>query len=98
MKTIVIVGSTRDVAREKLQTMANGHKIKGLKWYDEATPDGCLIVAMEGEEENVCWLRDLGLHIEKIVVVEPEGISERMGKHINYVRSAIERQRRQNEP
>ena len=94
MKTTVIVGSTRDVARERLELMRDGGRIKKRMWYDEATSDGSLILAMDGAPENICWLRGLGLHIEEIIIVKPDGISEEMGKYINYVRSAIEWQRR----
>lgn len=96
MKTIIIVGGTREAAREKLQLMCNGAKIKELQWYDEAMLDGTRIWAMGGKAANICFLRDLGFRqIEKIIIVESDGISEEMGKHINYVRSTLEWQRRQ---
>lgn len=96
MKQIVIVGGTREAARERLRIETNGSKIRRFEGYDEATLDGCRYLAMGGEDdEATCWLVGLGFHIEKIITVEPDGISEEMGKRINHVRSTLEWQRRQ---
>lgn len=89
MKTIVIVGSTREAARQKLQTITSDSKIRKLEGYDEVVLDGHRTLAMGGSEDDVCWLVGLGFHIEKIIIVEPNGISEKMGKRINTVRSTI---------
>jgi hypothetical protein len=50
---------------------------------------------MGGTYQDTCWLVGLGFHIEKIITVEPNGISEEMGTRINHVRSTLEWQRRQ---
>lgn len=92
METIVIVGGSREAARERLKLVCDGNRIKRLQWYDESQVDGHRIWAMGGEKENVCFPRSLGLQIEKFIIVEPDGISEEMGKHINYVRSTIRQQ------
>ena len=96
MKTIVIVGDTREAAREKLMLMCDGSKPKRLEGYDEAMlDDDHRILAMGGSEDDVCWLVELGFHVEQIIVIEPGGISEMMGRRINHVRSTLEWQRRE---
>ena len=84
MRIIVIVGSTKEVAREKLE--------KGIKEgimrhddYDEVVLDGCRVMAIGGSEEDVCWLRGVGFDGVEIVTVDEEGISEAMWKRIRLV-------------
>lgn len=91
MKTIVIVGATYQLALEELTRMCqnNNAKIKESAFTSEALIDGQPVIAMGGAPEDVCWLRELGFHIERIDVIEPHLISEPMGKRINHVRSTI---------
>lgn len=90
MKTIVIVGGTREAAYQRLKRIASGDGIVRRDFYDEAEIDGNRILAMGGSEDDVCWLVGLGFCIKRIITVEPNGISEKMGKRINHVRSAEE--------
>lgn len=89
--TVVIVGGTYQAAQEELKSIYSriGAAMKKGEFTTEATVDGRRIVAMGGSRKDVCWLRELGFHIEKIIVVEPDLVSEEMGKRINHVRSTI---------
>ena len=91
MKTIVIIGGTYLAAKEALETLANaaGAQVKKDIYTSEAVIGDERIIAMGGTEQDVCFLRDLGFHIERIDVIMPHLISEPMGKRINHVRSTI---------
>ena len=91
MKTVVIIGSTYQVAKEELESKCSraGVTMKKDKFIAEASIDGQRIVAIGGSVQDVCWLRDLGFNIEEIIVIEPDLISEEMRKRINHVQSTI---------
>lgn len=91
MKTVIIIGGTRQAARQKLQQMDEG-TIHHEDGYDEVQANGHRTLAIGGEEDDVCWLQGLGFDVE-IITVEPEGISEKMQKRINHVRSAQTQER-----
>ena len=91
MKTVVIIGSTYQVAKEELESRCSraGVTMKKDKFIAEASIDGQPIIAIGGSAEDVCWLRGLGFNIEEIIVIEPDLISEEMRKRINHVQSTI---------
>lgn len=88
-KTIVIVGGTREAACQRLKRIAPNDGIMRREWYDEVTLDNHCIIALGGEIENVCFLIALGYNrISEIIVVNEDGVSEKMRSEIRFVRSA----------
>jgi len=92
MKTVVIVGGTRDAARKRLEKIVHDNGVVRQEWYDEVEIDDHRIMAFSGgpdDVDNICWLRGLGANnIAEIILVERDGISEEMLRHVNYVCSA----------
>jgi len=89
---IVIVGPNFQIALEELQRLCheNGNaRIKRSSFTAEATIEDQLYIAMGGRPKDVCWLRDLGFHVNRIDVIMPHLISEPMTRRINHVRSTI---------
>lgn len=86
MKTVIIIGGTREAARERLNRIARDDGVVHREWHDEATVDGCRIVAVGGEPEDECFLRGAGFADVEIITVGA-GISEAMWRCIRHVRS-----------
>ena len=102
MKTVVIVGGSREAACGKLRKIAGNDGIRHLEFYDEAALDGHRVVAIGGGADDVCWLRALGFGVEiivvermgtsiKVVKVGEANISEEMRWRINHVQSSNRR-------
>lgn len=88
MKTIIIIGGTREAAYKKLEETARNDGIVHHDWYHEAEVDGYRLMAIGGEAEDVCFLVGAGFQGVEIVTVEEEAISEPMWGRIRTVRSA----------
>lgn len=92
MKTIVIIGGTYLAACQRLQQVCKGaSSITQQEGYHEAKVDGHRVIAMGGNEEDVCWLQGLGFKNIEIITVQADRISDRMQKRINHVRSTQRR-------
>ena len=86
MKTIVIVGGTREAAYQRLKRIVSNDGVVRYDFYDEITLDGHRIMAVGGGHDDMCWLRSVGFDVE-IITVENDGISEAMWGRIRQIRS-----------
>jgi hypothetical protein len=87
VKTIVIIGGTREAALKRLRKTAPDDGVVHSDFVDEATLDGHRIMAIGGGPGDVCWLRAVGFADVKIITVEDAAISEEMWRRIRHVRT-----------
>jgi hypothetical protein len=87
MKTIVIVGGTREAALKRLRKMMPNDGIIRNDFFDEVALDDHRVMAIGGGPDDVCWLRDVGFAGVEIITVGDDGISEAMWGRIRQIRS-----------
>jgi len=88
MKTIFIVGGTREAAYLELKRIASGNGVVRQYWHDEVMLGGHLFMAIGGKADDVCFLRAAGFDVA-IRTIEDALISEEMWGRIRHVRSTI---------